>query len=145
MSRMSGDVDPNIAAIVSQTRKTVEKLHGPKPSRRPDPDEFGLDGSGLDDYDEFGEDDERQVAEEMGITPTPKEERRRPRATVRAPGAKRRSNGAASMAERAAKLRGRRKLRFDYDGESLRVMESGRSVLMLSAEELDKLLAALGG
>ena len=140
--------DPNdMEKIIQETRKTVAKLHGPKPS--PPEDGFSMEGPGFDDYDEFGDDDELQIASEMGYVPTAQEkvENRRagvPRARVRAPGSTQRGE---SVAEKVARLRTKRRARFEWNAPYLTINqpETGESVRLKAPEEIGALLEAIEG
>lgn len=146
---LGSPIDDAMAAIMAETRKRVESIYGrPKPQRGPD---YGDDDFRFTE-DEFGDDDDAQVARELGITPTPSESTvssaaprrsqpaRKVQASVRPPGQ------GETPRTRVARLRERRQnLQFKYDGASLTIVKAGRPVLRLGEEDVDRLLEALGG
>lgn len=138
------NLDDDMAAIMRETRKRVEAIHGKRPEREPVDydDDFDLVAS----EEEFDDDDDDQVARELGVTPTPRETPARPvkgrrvQASVRPPS----KPGVAS--ERAARLRQRSQgVQFRYDGSNLTIVRGGKPLIRLGADEVDNLLEALGG
>lgn len=148
-------MDQDMQAIIQETRRTVEKIHGPKPSRVLDEEEFGLGelGSlGVADRDEFGLDDD-DLAEEMGI---PRERRvarepvvaeGRKRASVRMPGDSRTPRRVGGeFSERAARLRDKRsRPTFEWRSPYFVITDpgTGESVRLRAPEQISALLEAI--
>jgi hypothetical protein len=125
-----------MSQIIQETRRSVQKIHGPKPVKQDDL----VEGPGLEGYDEFGESDDAQVAAELGISRPVKEAAPEHRTRVRV-----KQPSSSGTSARAARLRKRKSGPvFEYKRPYFVITGcDGNSVRLKAPEEVDSMLEAI--